>query len=366
MLHLQGVKLVVAVLLIAAPGAGRAANVAPDLERGEKLFRDGDLAGALQAFDSAGKTDSKDARPLYLRGVVLEKKNDLAGAEKAYREAIARDGKFAPAHNNLGAIFLGKTDLPEAEKELVAATTIDPKNASAAFNLGLLREAQKQPREAAAAYRKAVALSPREGTYHANLCSALRKTGDLDGAIAECRQAVRLSPESAMVLTNLGLLLSDKGLFDDARVQLQKATQLDATFAPAWTGLGRVELRRKQAVAAVDALAKSAKLGPKDSGVAADYCRALVEKDMSAKLAEEECRKATVLDPRNALGHYELLKILVAKGNCAGAKAEQGKLAALPTVKAQAKVQADEIVKTCVSGKVARPAANPGAGAKAK
>jgi hypothetical protein len=112
----------------------------------------------------------------------------------------------------------------------------------------------------------------------------------------------------------------------------------------------------------VEALARAAKLEPKDSGVAADYCRALVEKDMGAKLAEEECRKATVLDAKNALGHYELLKILVAKGNCAGAKAEQGKLAALPAVKSEAKARADEIVKTCVSGKAAKPSA----GAKAK
>jgi Tfp pilus assembly protein PilF len=198
------------------------------------------------------------------------------------------------------------------------------------------------------------------------LCSALRKTGDLDGAIGECRQAARLSPESAVVLTNLGLLLSDKALFDDARAELQKATQLDAKFAPAWTGLGRVELRRKQAAAAVDALAKAAKLEPKDSGVAADYCRALVEKDMRAKLAEEECRKATALDPSSGLGHYELLKILVAHGNCTAAKVERSKLGAIATVKAQAKAQADEIVKTCIPGKLVSPTANPVAGTKAK
>jgi Flp pilus assembly protein TadD len=183
--------------LAAGPGPGGAAKgSAAELERGEKLFKAGDLAGALQAFDNAGKTDVKDPRAPYLRGVVLEKKNDVTGAEKAYREAIARDGHFAPAHNNLGAILLGRNDLPAAEKELLAATASDPKNASAAFNLGLLREAQKQPREAAAAYRKALQLKPNDGTCHANLCSVLRKIGDLDGAIpsaarrfASCRKA---------------------------------------------------------------------------------------------------------------------------------------------------------------------------------
>ena len=131
-------QIVLALLLAAGPGPGGAAKGgAAELERGEKLFKAGDLAGALQAFDNAGKADAKDPRAPYLRGVVLEKKNDGAGAEKAYREAISRDSQFGPAHNNLGAILLGRNDLPAAEKELLAATASDPKNASAAFNLGL-------------------------------------------------------------------------------------------------------------------------------------------------------------------------------------------------------------------------------------
>jgi Flp pilus assembly protein TadD len=367
MLALQGMSQFVLVLLLAAgPGGAAAKGGAAELERGEKLFKAGDLTGALQAFDNASKTDPKDARAPYLRGVVLEKKNDLAGAEKAYREAIARDGRFGPAHNNLGAILLGRNDLPGAEKELVAATASEAKNASAAFNLGLLREAQKQPREAAVAYRKSLQINPNDGTCHANLCSVLRKVGDLDGAIAECRQAVRLMPESAVVLTNLGLLLSDKKQFDEARDQLLLATQKDAKFAPAWTGLGRVELRRKQAAAAVDALAKAAKLEPKDSSVAADFCRALVEKDMRARAAEEECRRAVALDAKNGLAHYELVKILVARGDCAGAKAEVGKLGAIESAKGQAKEKAEEIVKTCVPGKAVKPTADAKGGERQK
>jgi Tfp pilus assembly protein PilF len=345
----------VVMLLLAAPASGAGSSNAADLERGQKLFQAGDLAGALQAFDSAAKTDRRDGRPLYLRGVVLEKKNDLAGAEKAYRDALARDGKLAPAHNNLGALLLGRGgDLAGAEKELLAANADDPKNASAAFNLGLLREAQQRPREAAAAYRKSLQLKPNDGTCRANLCSVLRKLGELDGAIAECRQAARLLPENAIVLTNLGLLLSDKTQYDEARDELRKATQLDAKFAPAWLGLGRVELRRKQPAAAVEALLRAVKLEPKDGGIAADYCRALVEKDMRAKVAEETCRRATSLDPNNALAHYELVKILVSHGNCGGAKAEHDKLAALANVKGAAKAQAGEILKTCVAGKTVK------------
>ena len=219
-----------------------------------------------------------------------------------------------------------------------------------------MREAQNQPREAAAAYRRALQIRPSDGTSHANLCSVLRKQGDVTGALAECRQAARLLPESAVARANLGLLLSDQGQFDEARAELAKATSLDAKFAPAWTGLGRVELRRRQPAAAVEALAKAVKLEPKDAGIAADYCRALVEKDLRAKAALEGCRKAAALDGQNALAQYELVKVLVATGDCAGAKSASARLAAIPTVKPKAKAQADEILKTCTPGKPAKPA----------
>src|SRR5215510_3642300 len=70
----------------AAEGGG-AADL---LDKGEKLFRQGDTAGALRAFDEAAKVDPKDARAPYLRGVALEKKGDTAAAIAAYREAIAK------------------------------------------------------------------------------------------------------------------------------------------------------------------------------------------------------------------------------------------------------------------------------------
>jgi len=119
-------------------------------------------------------------------------------------------------------------------------------------------------------------------------------------------------------------------------------------------------------MAAVEALGRAAKLEPKDSSVAADYCRALVEKDMRAKAADEECRRAIALDAQNGLAHYELVKILVARGDCSGAKAEVGKLGNIESTKGKAKTQAEEIVKTCVPGKVAKPSAEAKGGDRQK
>jgi hypothetical protein len=79
---------------------------------------------------------------------------------------------------------------------------------------------------------------------------------------------------------------------------------------------------------------------------------------MRVKAAEEECRHAVALDGQNALAHYELVKVWVARGDCTSAKAETAKLGTLGAAKGKAQAQAEEILKTCVAGKVVKPAAD--------
>ena len=100
---------------------------------------------------------------------------------------------------------------------------------------------------------------------------------------------------------------------------------------------------------------RARKLEPKNGAFAADLCRTLFEaKDPPRAVAE--CRAAVTLDPANPLARYELLKALVAKGDCAAAQAELAKFRALPAVKPEAKAQADAIAKSCTRGeKVALP-----------
>src|SRR5579872_1212472 len=101
--------LLLAFVLMAPPDDGAGGGPAVGLlEKGQQLFQQGDLAGALKAFDAAAAADPKDARAPYLRGVTLEKKGDAAGAVTAYRAALARKPAFAEANNNLGALLLAK------------------------------------------------------------------------------------------------------------------------------------------------------------------------------------------------------------------------------------------------------------------
>src|SRR5437667_9772897 len=117
------IPLVSLLALLAGPPGGAATA---DLDRGEQLYRQGDIAGPLAAFDAAAKADPKDARPHYLRGVALEKKGDPSGAMAAYRQAIARKADFAEAHNGAGALLQAKGDQAAAAAEFEAAITAKP------------------------------------------------------------------------------------------------------------------------------------------------------------------------------------------------------------------------------------------------
>src|SRR5262249_34284345 len=107
----------VAAVLLAAADPGGAASL---LEKGERLFREGDTAGALAAFTEAASADPRDARPHYLKGVALEKKGDAAAATAEYKRAIQLQPQMAEAHNNLGAILLARGDAAGAATELEA------------------------------------------------------------------------------------------------------------------------------------------------------------------------------------------------------------------------------------------------------
>jgi cytochrome c-type biogenesis protein CcmH/NrfG len=113
-------------------------------------------------------------------------------------------------------------------------------------------------------------------------------------------------------------------------------------------------MRRKQPAAAADALARARKLDPKNATIAADYCRALADKDIRAKLTQEECRAAVAIDGSSPLARYELGKVLVAHGDCAAASSELDKFAALAGVKPEAKAKAQEILKSCTPAKPSR------------
>src|SRR5947208_692348 len=174
----------------------------------------------------------------------------------------------------------------------------------------------------------------------------LFRDGDVAGALAAFTEAAAADPRDARPQYLKGVALEKKGDAAGAAAAYEKAIQLQPDFALAWNRTGRVALRRGKVPDAVAAQEKARKLDPQNAGFAADLCRALFEAKDAGKAAGA-CRAAVELDPKSPLGHYELMKVLVAKAECPAAKAELGKFKALPGVKPEAQKQADAIVASC-------------------
>jgi cytochrome c-type biogenesis protein CcmH/NrfG len=109
-------------------------------------------------------------------------------------------------------------------------------------------------------------------------------------------------------------------------------------------------LLRKQPAAAAEALTKARKLDAKNATFAADLCKAEVDRDPVGPEGPKQCRAALGLEPDNALARYMLGKTLVARGECAAAKAEIGRFLSLASVKAEAKSGAEALLATCKPG----------------
>ncbi len=229
------------VLLAQETGGG----AAPLLEKGERLFRQGDTAGALAAFQEAAKADPRDARPQYLTGVALEKKAHAAGRDRRLPQGDRRSSRDFPRRTTTSAaLLIARGDAAGAAPELEAALRTKPDFAEAAYNLGVARDALGKNGEAVAAYRhrrSPQALRrrlPAEPGRRASPAPAI-----CPGAVAALKDATRLAPRNPVAWADLGMVLSDQKDLDGAQAALDKATKLKPDFALAWNRLGRVELR---------------------------------------------------------------------------------------------------------------------------
>ena len=225
------------VLLAQEPG-----GAAPLLEKGERLFRQGDTAGALAAFQAAAKADPSDARPLYLRGVALEKKGDAPGATAAYRKAIGSRAT-SPRRTTTWARCCSRAATRGRRRELEAAVKAQPDYAEAQYNLGVARDAVGKKAEAVAAYREAARLSrPTPGTGEPGCGAAPHwrpsaARSRAEGGARAWRRATR-SPGPTWAWSSRTRRTRRRP------AALDKATKLKPDSALAWNRLGRVELRR--------------------------------------------------------------------------------------------------------------------------
>jgi len=123
----------------AAPQTPPAQTIADDaVERGKRLYHEGDAEGAIAVLRPAAGRLKKNADAWYYLGLALNRAGRAKDARKAFDKAVKLRPDDAGAHTGLAytLLLLGKTD--DAEREAQQALKLDPKLPDAHYVVGVL------------------------------------------------------------------------------------------------------------------------------------------------------------------------------------------------------------------------------------
>jgi tetratricopeptide (TPR) repeat protein len=109
---------------------------ADDYQEGNRLYKEGKRAEALDRLNAYLAQHPKDARARFLSGVILTEQNKVQDAIKVFTELTQDYPELPEPYNNLAVLYAGLGDYDKARKALEMAIRTHPSYAVAHENLG--------------------------------------------------------------------------------------------------------------------------------------------------------------------------------------------------------------------------------------
>lgn len=174
-----------------------------------RLGRDAEAARAREAHDAALARHRIDDRVRGHRvaGVEAFNRQDFARALEEFRTILQEDPRDPQAHLYEGSALLALGRHDEARRALEESLALDPRNERALLELGRLEALEEHLDQALDAWRRAIAINPDFAEPHYFIAGVLQARGDADGARAEKERYEtlrRLAPESALQIADPG------------------------------------------------------------------------------------------------------------------------------------------------------------------
>lgn len=210
-------------------------------------------------------------------GVAHHQRGDLATALQLYDTALRLDGRQFDALNNRGIALRALGQLDAAIACLAAATQAAPERAEGHYNLGNALMHAGRDMEACAAFETAAALDPRGANVWRNLAAVHGRLGRGAAEIAAYRRLVDLEPDNAEWWNNLGAALYAAGKGEAALACTGRATELRPGFGLALKNHGVVLAHHGRYVEAAGALGQAVAAGNRDAATFAALGQALVQ-----------------------------------------------------------------------------------------
>lgn len=181
-----------------------------------------------------------DPQPWARQGEYLVEDGDLDGAIEAFEHAIEVDGDYAEAWIGLGQVRQSQGQLDAAAEAFERAAEVDPSFWGAPYAHGLLAEAREQFDEALRLYLEAKQADSGQAVIHLKIGDLHTRSGRTAEAEASYLEALKVAPDHLTARYNLGVLYLQAGRKEQAAEMLRAACEARE---------GRVEAWRKLAIA---------------------------------------------------------------------------------------------------------------------
>jgi tetratricopeptide (TPR) repeat protein len=277
----------------------------------------GNLGAALQEIQKAIAADPKRSES-YLNLALLQLRSNLIDqAEPNFKKAAELDPKAMNAQLALGGFYQSRNRLPEAEQQFKHAIELAPKDPTPREALVRLYMAEGRKPDAEALLRQAKADLSDVPEGYRMLGDFYFASGDLDKATAEYSSLYSDHPRDPQVKKNYIQLLILKSRLDEAAKLNDEVLKTNPHDVDALVYRGQIQLRRNDAIGAVDSLQEALK---NDSGnaVAHYHLGAAFDMQHNDTRAESEWREAVRLRPDLTDAQRALAALEMRRGDLEG------------------------------------------------
>ena len=200
--------------------------------RGWELHRQGDIAGAIAAFDQAIAVDPNEPLLYHHRANARVSAGEFDLAMADWERALSLGLNAPQLYSNRGRARVLHGDSAGALADYNKALSLDPDYANAYNNRGYLRQAQGDVDGALGDYERAIVLNPGDPYFYSNRASARLAKGDAGGAASDLEKAIAMDSTNAEGFCNTGLLAIFQRRAADAEAAFQRCYGLDPKLKP--------------------------------------------------------------------------------------------------------------------------------------
>ncbi|AII47747.1 hypothetical protein KR52_01010 [Synechococcus sp. KORDI-52] len=229
---------------------------------GNALVDQGDLVGAIDAYNTALGLKNDFPKAHNNLGVALQREGRLDNAVDSYRNAIKHNPNFPEAHNNLGNALKDLGKLSTAIDSYKTAIALKPNYAEAHNNLGTTYQEQGNINEAITSYNKSLKLKPKQPLIYNNIGLSLQAQGDFSAAINSYKAAIVLQQDFPEAHRNCGLALQQQGNIVAAITSYKTAIKFQPNDPGAHINLGIALQKEGELEAAISSYSKALQLNP--------------------------------------------------------------------------------------------------------